>query len=195
MINLFTPKALLAGLCLGTLVGCVVPDEPAADTDTPVTEDPTPTEAAETAIVLPDGTPCLHAGRGATLTFEGKRLNYTCGDAAGLIGDVTVDQGMDITLEKATIDGTTITGSEPMLLMVSEVTLADGTLCLNAGRGATLAFDEKRLNFSCETVDGGLIGDITEDDGVFMAELALLDGTELISSETVPVARMKTVEP
>ena len=39
--------------------------------------------AAETAIQLHDGARCLFAGKGATLAFDGKRLNYTCGNTAG----------------------------------------------------------------------------------------------------------------
>lgn len=46
-------------------------------------------------IDLDDDSICLHAGFGATLGFDGKRLNYTCGDSdagsTGIIGDLTYD--------------------------------------------------------------------------------------------------------
>jgi hypothetical protein len=191
-------KAVLSVLCVGTLAACTVPDttEVEAPPEMPETEVETPASAMETAIVLPDGTECLHAGRGATLAFEGKRLNYTCGDTIGLIGDITIANGSELTLEMATIDGTTITGSETMVLMVESVDLADGTVCLNAGQGATLAFDDNRLNFTCgDDNTTGLIGDITQEDGVFIAEMATLDGTSLVSTEIMPVATLTTTMP
>lgn len=54
----------------------------------------TPTEAITeppAIVALPDGTPCAFAGTGATLAFNGKRLNYTCeveGQEVGLLGDL-----------------------------------------------------------------------------------------------------------
>ena len=57
-------------------------------------------------VELADGTRCAFAGRGATLAFDGKRLNYTCetagDDEVGLIGDL-VQQGEDWVAEKAII--------------------------------------------------------------------------------------------
>ena len=63
--------------------------------------------AAETAIQLPDGSQCLFAGKGATLAFDGKRLNYTCGNTAsgeqiGLLGDLE-RKGTTLTAEKITL--------------------------------------------------------------------------------------------
>ncbi|MCC6454531.1 MAG: META domain-containing protein [Caldilineaceae bacterium] len=49
-------------------------------------------------VVLADGRVCLHAGFGATMGFEGQRLNYTCdkgessADEVGLMGEL-VNQG------------------------------------------------------------------------------------------------------
>jgi hypothetical protein len=49
---------------------------------------------------------CQFAGEGATLAFEGKRLNYSCGQAGeeeiGLIGDFQL-KGLAMTAEKAAI--------------------------------------------------------------------------------------------
>ena len=40
-------------------------------------------------ITLADGTTCAFAGTGATLAFDGERLNYTCGDpSVGLLGNL-----------------------------------------------------------------------------------------------------------
>ncbi len=198
MLKSTLTKVVLSVLCMSALAACTVPDAPEAEAppETPGAEVETPVVGAETVIVLPDGTECLHAGRGATLALEGKRLNYTCSDTLGLIGDITVENGSDITLEMATIDGTTITGSEMMVLMVESVELADGMICLNAGQGATLAFDDKRLNFTCgDDNSAGLIGDLIQEDGVFTAEVATLEGTSLVGTEMMPVGTLTTAMP
>jgi hypothetical protein len=63
---------------------------------------PAPTQAPATPN---HATPlrCLFAGTGATLAFEGKRLNFTCGSPeVGLLGDIVLsDAGW--TIEKAAI--------------------------------------------------------------------------------------------
>lgn len=123
-----------------------------------------------TVIELADGTQCLFAGTGATLAFDGKRLNYTCGfqgeDQVGLIGDVLVQNG-DLIAEKAIIghnnDGFYLKESINVSGPAAVVELGDGTQCLNAGQGATLAFEGKRLNFSCGIQNEdqlGLLGDL-----------------------------------
>ena len=63
-------------------------DGPAEDCvaapESPVAESPP-------IVALPDGTRCSFAGTGATLAFDGKRLNYTCdvvGQEVGLLGDL-----------------------------------------------------------------------------------------------------------
>jgi hypothetical protein len=134
-------------------------------------------------IQLPDGTQCLHAGRGATLAFDGKRLNYTCGtdgeDEVGLIGDMGLDLDI-LTVEKALYgrddSGFVLKASEPVVMIVVEIELPDGTQCLNAGHGATIALDGKRLNYTCGTEgedEVGLIGDMQLDVDVLTVEKAL----------------------
>lgn len=147
-------------------------------------------EATSTVIVLPDGTACNFAGFGATLAFEDRRLNYTCGGERGLLGDVTV-QGIDITLERATLTGTTLESSDVQNLTIAEIVLEDGMRCLSAGRGATMAFDGRRLNYTCD--DGtALIGEIVESLSIFAAERATLDGSALVSSEPVNIRELRT---
>ena len=82
------------------------------------------------------------------------------------------------------------------------VELADGTQCLHAGSGATLAFDGKRLNYTCETVgedEVGLLGDLQTVDGAAMAEKAVIghdaSGFTLKESELVPVASVLYTAP
>ena len=106
------------------------------------------TDAHPKAVVQPTpaggGLRCSWAGGGATLTFGGKRLNFTCGaqggEQVGLIGNVsTGNQGWEI--EKAVY----ARGSGDWLLkssaqqQITHIDLADGARCAWAGRGATLS--------------------------------------------------------
>jgi LysM repeat protein len=157
--------------------------------DDAATSAPTTAEVAPSSdgilemIELPDGTQCLHAGRGATLAFDGKRLNYTCGtdgeNEVGLIGDMVLNLDV-LTVEKVLYgrddSGFVLKASEPVVMTIVEIELADGTLCLNAGHGATLAFDDKRLNYTCGTEgedEVGLIGDMQLEVDVLTVEKAL----------------------
>lgn len=169
--------------CLGALTACSPASKPA------------PPAGNGAVIVLPDRTECSFAGRGATLTYQGKRLNYTCGDGRALMGDVVIANGTEMTVEKVQISGPTIAHSVAETFFLEAIQLADGTLCLNAGPGATLAFDGKRLNYTCGDSTLGLIGDIVPNGAIFIAELAQISGTELESSKPVEVTRLSAVAP
>jgi putative hemolysin len=155
-----------------------------------------------TIIELPDGTRCSFAGAGATLAFEGKRLNYTCeveGQEVGLLGDLQPSEGA-WSVEKAVIghddSGFFLEALEPVDMIIARIELADGTQCLFAGAGATLAFDGKRLNYTCE-VEGeevGLLGDLWQSEGVWRVEKAVIghgdSGFFLKESEEVAIRVM-----
>jgi uncharacterized lipoprotein YbaY len=125
-----------------------------------------PVITAPAIIVLPDGSACRWAGEGATLAFDGKRLNYTCSDTPeptlGLIGDVTQLADGQLTVEVATIshgtNGFALERNEVLTFPIPELLLADGDRCLWAGEGATLAFDGNRLNYTCESGPNGEVG-------------------------------------
>ncbi|NJL45182.1 MAG: hypothetical protein HC922_04335 [Leptolyngbyaceae cyanobacterium SM2_3_12] len=71
-----------------------------------------------------------------------------------------------------------IVESEEIRFLIAEIVLTDGTVCRETGEGATLAFDAKRLNYTCGNPSIGLIGDITaQAGGVFEVEKARLNGT------------------
>ena len=192
----------LAGLLPLTLAGglaaCNSPTEETTEPSDSANMTEAPAEAPEaiaTQIVLPDGTACLHAGQGATLAFDGKRLNYTCGEKMGLIGDIVIPNSTEMTVEAAMLNGPTITGSEPITFTIAAIELTDGTTCLNAGQGATLAFDGKRVNYTCGGSEAGLMGDITAEGETFSVEKALLAGTELASSEPATIRVISAVTP
>jgi heat shock protein HslJ len=86
------------------------------------------------------------------------------------------------------------------------VDLPDGTRCAFAGHGATLAFDDKRLNYTCET-DGedevGLIGDFQWTNEGWLAEKAIighdssgffLKESEMVIVRIVEEATQRTVD-
>lgn len=157
-----------------------------------------------TNIQLPDGAPCLFAGKGATLAFEGKRVNYTCGESAGagtvILGTPQFKNGsgsIQIGVVERKADGSALKSSQTLSLDISQVELSDGSKCLFAGKGATLAFDGKRLNHTCGAPDVGLIGDFDMTDSLWTVEKVTLerkDGAFAIrSSEKVTIKAVVAV--
>lgn len=175
---------LLISLSLLLLVACQ-PIHPIAPSESGSNVSSGPTQA--TIFVLPDGAPCRWAGEGATLAFDGKRVNYTCSKNAeritALLGDPTPGAAGVWSVEKATIkhdsNGFTLASSESLTLLAATLDLADGTQCAFAGQGATLAFAGKRLNYTCgkpSTEIVGILGDLTIGArGVITAEKVLID--------------------
>jgi len=171
--------ALLLSACTGASPPTATPAAPAPEAATPLR--------------------CLFAGAGATLAFEGKRLNFACErdgeNEVGLLGDI-VPSDAGWTIEKATIGrgdaGFELLSSE--LVLVEHIELADGTSCAFAGTGATLAFEGKRLNFTCGSPEVGLLGEVTLGDEGWMIEEGTIErgesGFRLASSEPVLIAAL-----
>ncbi len=153
--------------------------------------------ATPATIVLPDGTECYFAGQGATLAYEGKRLNYTCGDSLGLIGDIAIANGTSLTLETATIDGTTITGSTVQTLSIASVELTDGTICNSSAQAPRRSIQDKPLDYFCDNTDRfvGLTGAITDTDGVLSIERITQTGFDVGLTDTVVIGTVSTAQP
>lgn len=118
-----------------------------------------PGPADPTTIILPDGNTCLWAGEGATLAFDGERVNYTCStENTVLIGDPVMDEDTIWTVTVGTLNGTELASSEEVTFQLNELDLVDDSVCLHAGRGATMAFEEGRLNWSCGEDTQGMYG-------------------------------------
>lgn len=139
-------------------------------------------QAPQAEILLPDGGLCQHAGFGATLAFGGDRLNYSCAEEAGLVGELRL-QGDALQVDRVQLD----MQASPIALLerrtvagtVGRVVLADGTVCLSTGHGATLAFEGRRLNYACGDGEQGLIGDMREEGGrVFATRVTLHRGQD-----------------
>lgn len=124
-----------------------------------------PGPAAPTAIVLPDGAECKWAGEGATLAFDGQRVNYNCGSSdAGetvLLGDIVQEQETVWTVTKGTVvqaaSGFTLTESMPITFFLAQLDLVDGDTCLHAGFGATFGVNDKRANWTCQEQEGKIV--------------------------------------
>jgi heat shock protein HslJ len=203
-------KPIWAGGLLAALLlaGCSFVVQPV---EAPALKMEMPSQPME--IELPDGSLCQFAGTGATLAFDGKRLNYTCGSPeVGLLGDPLPLGGTEWQVEKATIgregDAFVLESSEVIPFTAWQVTLADGNLCLHAGFGATLGFDGQRLNYTCDQTaaqgsgadEAGLLGELSPaGEGIWLATAALIaraeSGFELQASAQVPVARISGVQP
>ncbi len=176
-----------------------------ADSAQATVEVPVSSAAQTATLVLADGTACDFAGVGATLAFDGERLNYTCTDEGvepmiGLIGEIAQDEAGMLTVTRATIErganGFELADSEELTFLGAEITLANGTTCAFAGTGATLAFDGERLTYTCGDPSIGLLGELMQGEtGQWSATKATLsrggDGFALEETEEVAVARIE----
>jgi uncharacterized membrane protein len=155
-----------------------------------------------TALTLPDGVVCRSAGRGATLAFEGQRLNFDCGqsgvDRLGLLGPLSPGPDGLLQTRKAEIGwnegSSSVRKAEPILARPAEIALLDGLTCRHAGPGATLAFDGRRASFTCGMKDGdtvALLGELEPVEGGFGIVRARIvhgeSGFTLRSSEPILV--------
>jgi heat shock protein HslJ len=168
-------------------------------------------------FVLPNGTSCLYSGIGATVSFDGKVATYSCTpiDATenatqtlAILDEPIVVGPTEFFVDFATIANTgagfELHESEVIEFTAWEVVLEDGRVCLHAGFGATMGFDDKRLNYTCDkgesTADEvGLMGElVNQGEGVWVAQIDEIgqeqSGFVQLSSTQVPVARVSGVE-
>jgi heat shock protein HslJ len=134
-------------------------------------------------VVLPDGEVCGYAGEGATLAFDGVRLGWTCDVAAtgprGLFGAPTVVRETDVywrigtTARRADGAGFELARLEAVEARVARMELSSGETCAFAGEGATMAFDGRRVHYTCDG-DVVLVGPLTPDERGLLATRATL---------------------
>jgi uncharacterized membrane protein len=154
------------------------------------------------ALTLTDGTVCRSTGKGATLAFEGQRLNFDCGssgvDRVGILGPLAIGPEGLLVARRAEIawnEGlTSERKAEPALARASEIALADGLACRFAGKGATVAFEGRRASFTCGMTGGdtvSLLGELEPVEGGFRIVRARIahgeSGFTLRSSEPILV--------
>lgn len=201
----------LAAILLGLLLAGCQPIQPAAEApagEEVAAEAPDTSnidDAAPAAIVLPDGTECLWAGNGATIAFEGRRVNYTCGttDAGDvvLLGDPVSPEETVWTVTRGIVgrenDAFVLTESAEETFFQAQLDLADGSTCLHAGFGATFGVEEQRVNWTCDQAEptNVVAGPLSAlGNGVYTAFKAQVsrtaDGFTTDSTETVPVLRV-----
>jgi hypothetical protein len=163
--------------------------------------------AVPTTLLLPSGESCRFVGTGATLAFEGERVGYRCeaGEAdeaeVVLLGEPTFATDSELAVTRAVLrdgeDGFEVATSEVLETFVARAVLADGTECLHAGFGATLAFGERRLNYSCDD-ESALLGPFSFREGYGTVERGYLErqgeSWRLASSERSYVALMELRE-
>jgi hypothetical protein len=143
-----------------------------------------------TGLALENGTVCRSSGRGATLAFAGRRLNFACppspdGVRVALLGPIVADgAGLEITRGAIVHDGDRFVVKEPAPVSVTlaEITLADGQLCVAAAKDSTLAFDGERVSFRCGVsglAERVLLGEPAMVEGSFVLFQALAGPGEL----------------
>ena len=126
----------------------------------------------ETALFVCDFDPLIPAGLAGMPRFEG--------DVTASVSVVQRDREAGTPLERHSVRG-----------VVSRVRLYDGTECLSSGVGATLAFDGKRLNFTCMGGRFALLGPLQPLGNTLLAERVVIEETEAgfvrTRGEIVPV--------
>ena len=142
-------------------------------------------------VVLPSMERCLFAGEGGTLAFDGERLSWTCESPVdgprGLFGAPLVSAGVDVSwrlvaTERAVDDGGYVITSEELVHgRAVRLVLADDRTCLFAGEGATMAFEQGRVNYTCGD-DVVVVGDLRGD----ARGLVAVSGTLVRADETAP---------
>ncbi len=223
--------ALAALMALSmTLGACTFTIQPEADMVEPTPVSQEDSGAANSAtdpaaeFVLPDGTRCIYAQSGFSPTnkpiaFDGKDARYNCEPSyvvkdahLVLLGEPEVTGPTEYNVELGFINRVQSTENDGFGLMRSEVisftawaiTLADGRVCLHAGFGATMGFEGKRLNYTCDKGDSsadevGLMGElIAQGDGVWLAQIdeigSTASGFEQLSSTQVAVVMISGAE-
>jgi heat shock protein HslJ len=168
-------------------------------------------------FVLPDGTSCLYSGTGAAVAFDDKRVNYTCepiiatestSETQAILDDPMIigptEYAVDFAIVAQTEGGFELRSSQVISFTAWEIVLEDGRVCLHAGFGATMGFDGKRLNYTCDKGDStadevGLMGElVNQGEGVWLAQIDEIEsdskGFTQLSSNQVPVARVSGLE-
>jgi hypothetical protein len=143
-----------------------------------------------TGLALENGMICRSSGRGATLAFAGRRLNFTCptssdGGRLALLGPVEPEgAGLQITSGAIGLEGDqfVVKDPKPVRVALAEITLADGQLCVAVAKSSTVAFDGERVTFSCGVsglAERVLLGEPTMVAGSFVLAQALTSPGEL----------------
>lgn len=153
-------------------------------------------EPVTATVVLPSLERCLHAGRGATLAFDGERLGWTCESPVdaprGLVGQPVVQDGVDVTwrliASERDDDGAfVVERDEVVQARAVQLVLATGETCAFAGLGATLAFDGERVNYTCPD-DVVVVGDLIADANGLLAVRGTLERRDGVSRLVEPLA-------
>lgn len=217
-------SALSALVVLSACTWTVQPEGEMPSTDTPsaaapstATPEPEMTGQTVAEFVLHDGTSCLFSGTGATVAFDGKRVYYTCTpvdatDTAtqtlALLNEPVIAGPTEYLVDFATIGrtdgGFELHASRAITFTAWQIVLDDGRECFHAGFGATMGFDGKRLNYTCDKGDStadevGLMGELSNAGaGVWLAQIDEIgrdaNGFVQLSSNLVPVARVSGME-
>lgn len=151
-------------------------------------------------IVLPDGSTCKAVGPEVNVSVAGGRVSHFCNEGVALVGDLLLEDetGLVTRITYDPADARNILDDSLVALEVRGVTLADGTECLHAGFGATLAIDGARANYTCGE-DTVILGYFENTDQGVYAEKATIGhgpgGFTLAGKERVLVSTLDASSP
>jgi hypothetical protein len=142
-----------------------------------------------TSIRLPDGTQCQWSGSGATVSFNGQRVNYDCGTRSD--GGTTVILGIPTfqdNLWQVTVGivdfnrgQATLRSSQTQSMVFNQAALVDGTLCTwQGGTSSTPTVENRPLNYTCGRPEEGLLGDFTTSQPLWTAVKVVLGSTSTV---------------
>ncbi|HEX8683690.1 MAG TPA: hypothetical protein VF707_15325 [Ardenticatenaceae bacterium] len=142
---------------------------------------------------------CLSMGTGATFTVNGERANFDCGTDGNTIvvlaGEAVLgEEGWQITRANVVNRNGTFQVRSTEEMLVSHIELQDGTVCAEAGTGATFPVNGERVNYTCDEEGVVLAGGIESgEDGweILKANVESTDeGWETLSSSMEPISAL-----
>ena len=139
---------------------------------------------------------CQFVGTGATIVVDDMRINFTCGTPdVVLLGEIEQQtDGWKIAQATLERNNGTFIATETNLVQITHIELNDGTQCAWAGSGTTLAFDEKRVNFTCDLPETVLVGEVELGEEGWLIERVMLarseGGFSIDVTEPVGIAAM-----
>lgn len=151
-------------------------------------------------IVLPDGDTCKIVSPELNPSLANGRVSHFCSDGVALVGGLQLGDGLGL-VTRVTYDPNdpqNVFSDGLVSIEARGVTLEDGTVCLHAGEGATIAFDGERANYTCDD-DSVLLGAFEADgDEVFATQATFTHddaGFHLVGKERVAVQAIDASSP
>ena len=123
-----------------------------------VTPLPAPAAGRVVGLATGDGTTCRSAGRGGTLAFDGRRVNFTCpttvdGRRPVLLGSLEPTGPGAFRIARGALghegDRFVLRDEQPVAVRVTEIEILGQRLCVSPPQGPRIDLGRDRLTYSC----------------------------------------------